>query len=105
MDADRMGLPISEFKQGQVLVRLQKAEFRTEEYNENLGITQVTTKFKDGSYRGEPLKFLGIENNMIYLEKLSGYDKGSMISLAPDNGWDAGWGMWVDPKILAQNSL
>jgi len=104
MDFNRKGLPITEFKPGQILTRLQAADFRVEEHNENLGITQVVAKHKDYSYRGEPLKFLGIENNMIYMEGGQEWRKGDIISLNPDSGWSDGWGIWIDPKNLAQNS-
>lgn len=96
----RKGLPITEFTVGQILTRLDKADFTAQEFNELLGITQTVTKFQDGSYRGEPLKYLGIENNMIYMERLSGDGKGQTIDLELENGWIEGWGIWIDPEFL-----
>jgi hypothetical protein len=56
----------------------------------------------DGSWRGEPMEFLGIKNNMIYLKHKDGMFKNSPSTLEVER-WQDGWGKWYDPKKLIKD--
>lgn len=95
----RKSLPITEFQKGQIVTRLEPAKFYRTHYNANLGVEVQTVERTDRSCRGEPLEFLGIENNMIYLKHKRGSNKGDIVELEVEN-WLDGWGGYIDPSTL-----
>lgn len=92
----RKGLNIDSFKKGDVITRLEPANWQREAFNENLGVVVETDVQKDNSWLGEPLEFIGIENNVIYLKHLIGIFKDDISELRPHEGWSEGWGIYVD---------
>lgn len=77
------GRSIYDFRQGDILTRVKPAILGTNDF----------------SYRGEALKFIGIANNMIYLEHVDGILKGETTDLDIER-WSDGWDIWVNPKEM-----
>jgi hypothetical protein len=77
----REGQPITNFNPGEIIVRICPSDHTN-----------------DSSYRGRPLKYVKIENNMIYVKALDGYLGGSLIDLRLEDGWVNGWGLYRDPE-------
>ena len=65
------GQNIENFKVGQIITRLERAEIYNKAYNDNLGVTTDVLQRTDGSYMGDRLQFKGIANNRIYFLNLS----------------------------------
>ena len=95
----RESLNISAFKPGDVITRLEKAICKTPAFNDNLGVETEVVSHADGSYRGDPQKYLGIANNEIVLKHLAGIFVNEIHTL-PMEDWSDGWGRWEDPKLL-----
>lgn len=95
----RKSLPITEFRRGQIVTRLEPAKSYRTYYNANLGVEVETVERTDGSFRGKPLEFLGIENNMIYLKYKKGCMEGDILELEVEK-WLDGWGGYIDPSTL-----
>jgi hypothetical protein len=92
----RESFSIWAFKPGDIITRLEKARKTDKTYNSNLGIEVETTRYEDGSYRGDALIFLGVVNNCVAVKHLEdGY-----ISNLELEEWETGWGKWTDPKTL-----
>lgn len=64
------GNSIYTFKKGDIIVRLKNARMIDIRTNENLGIEVEILKGEDSSFRDEPVEFIAIENNLIYLRSL-----------------------------------
>jgi len=101
------GRNISEFEPGDVITRIVPAVLRTKDDSlfympktDEEGNVKVEQIY-DYSYRGDALKFLGIANNMIYLEY---NDKRMNLSDKPVDleleRWADGWDIWVDIREL-----
>ena len=89
---------IYEFKQGDIIVRVEPAK----PYMGGIG-----NGLRDRSYVGEKVIFQGITNGMIYLkptEKISIFLSGKLMGL-PLDIWDEGWNYWVDPKTITENDI
>lgn len=71
------GTSIFSFKKGDVIIRVKPALLKGVSYNENLGIETEVSFSSDHSFR-EPMEFIGIENNLIYLRYASGCNKGTL---------------------------
>ena len=96
------GRSIYDFEQGDILTRVKPAILGTNDFAEpepNEEGVLVTAKTKDFSYRGEALRFIGVANNMIYLEHVDGILKGETTDLDIER-WSDGWDIWVDPKEM-----
>lgn len=94
---ERKGKHIENFKPGNIIVRLQAATYEknTEEIDP-LTSQPITVTKELNSYRGEPLEFIGIYNNMIVVKILTGGYKGSTIEFDPYRGYGEGWGLYED---------
>ena len=96
------GKTIYEFEQGDIITRVKPAILGTNDFAEpepkEDGVL-VLAKIKDFSYRGDRLKYLGIANNMIYLEHVDGILKGETTDLDIER-WSDGWDIWVNPKEM-----
>lgn len=87
---------ISHFKKGDIITRIENAKLTVAKYNENLGIETQETAWEDNSYRGDPLEFIAIENNIAYLKARSGLKAGKILRFELGNGWEEGWNYFVD---------
>jgi hypothetical protein len=77
------------------------------QFNKGDIITRVKPTYKgDGSLRGDAVRFLGVENNMIYYKYIvSGlFGTKKIYDLTVEDFGD-GWDYYVDIKILNNNSL
>jgi hypothetical protein len=92
----KMAKDIFSFKKGDIITRVENAKIKTMKFNENLGIEMETVAFEDNSYRGEPLEFVAIENNMCYFKGVLGLFKGLNIKFELGNGWEEGWDYYVE---------
>lgn len=91
-----MAKQIYSFKKGDIITRIENAKIRSIRYNENLGIEMESILAEDSSYRGEPLEFLAIENNMCYCKGVLGLFNGLNIKFELGNGWEEGWDYYVE---------
>jgi len=88
---------IYDFKKGDEIVRVQPAK----PYSP--GLYETEGGFRDRSYMGTKLIFMGIANGQIYLQPTDSFslhvfgDK--LIDLALDI-WDEGWDLYIDPQKL-----
>lgn len=87
---------ISYFKKGDIITRIENAKLTVSKFNENLGIETQETAWEDNSYRGDPLEFVAIENNIAYLKARSGLKAGKILRFELGNGWEEGWNYFVD---------
>jgi hypothetical protein len=94
------GRNISEFRPGQILVRLEPAKWDAPAIDPST-MTATAVEVKDGSYRGEPMEYIGNANNMIYVHFIEMGKKGRRHSLKMEQ-WADGWGLYVDPDKLFQ---
>ena len=94
------GKHISEFNEGDIITRVKPAIIG-ERYIESNFVT-VKEDMLDYSMRGEPLRFLGIANNMIYYNyvgsKIVNADK--VYDVPMERGWADGWDYYIDIKEL-----
>ena len=91
----RKGTNITEFKVGQVVVRLEPCHERHLSYNNNLKVEVADKITIDNSWCGQPLEYLGIENNRIYLRDLT-TPLEYIINFPIETGWEEGWGAYID---------
>jgi hypothetical protein len=87
---------ITYFKKGDIITRIENAKLTVSKFNENLGIETQETAWEDNSYRGDPLEFIDIENNIAYLRARSGLKSGKILRFELGNGWEEGWDYFVD---------
>lgn len=78
---------ISVFNKGDIVTRLEKSAR------------------EDGSYRGDPLRYLGILNNQIvyqHADDHNGLPKNRKYTLDLED-WQYGWGLYKNPNKVAAN--
>lgn len=92
------------FKIGDIITRVARAEIYYKKYNDNLGVTTDVLNYTDGSYMGEPVKYRGIANNRIYFESLKGCFKGNIHSVDLEN-WSEGWELFELPEGVTIEDL
>jgi len=95
---NKSGQSIFTFKKGDIIIRLEPAVMRDIKHNENLGIDVEVAYGIDQSFR-EPMEFVAIENNIIYLRYVGGYFKGR-ISKAKLDIFSEGWALFIIPEGL-----
>ena len=88
----KKGLPITSFEKGDVIIRIESTHGTT---IKNDNIIDVV----DDSYRKEPVKFLGIAYNLIYLETIGGYFDGRVTTALLEEFCD-GWDLYIKPDFL-----
>jgi len=88
---------ISNFKSGDLIVRVEPAEIGGEQFNDNLGIS-VYTPVKDNSYIGEPIKLLDVCNGMIYFEMVGTPMMLSKKRAMAEHRFSEGWNYFVLPE-------
>jgi len=91
-----MAKAIYSFKKGDIITRVENAKILGVKYNENLGVETESILGEDNSYRGEPIEFVAIENNMCYCKGVIGLFKGLNIKFELGNGWEEGWDYYVE---------
>ena len=91
------GKPITFFQKGDIITRVVPGILGTEEKEVNFVI--VKKDILDGSYRGEPMEFVGIANNMIYTKALTGLFKDKILDFRMEH-FSEGWDIYIDPKEL-----
>jgi len=91
-----MAKEIYSFKKGDIITRVENAKITGVKYNENLGVETESVLGEDNSYRGEPLEFVAIENNMCYCKGVVGLFNGLNIKFELGNGWENGWDYYVE---------
>lgn len=96
---EKKSASIFTFKRGDIIIRLEPAIMKTFKHNENLGIDTEAAYGIDQSFR-EPMEFITVENNQIYLRYVGGYCKG-LISKANLDSFSEGWGLFIIPEGLA----
>lgn len=64
------GESIYSFKSGDIIIRVKSAMITDFKTNENLGIEMQVIQGIDNSFRETPVRFVGIKNNLIYLQSL-----------------------------------
>lgn len=98
------GKNISFFEKGDIITRVIPAIIHREEETDIMGNIKVDLR-EDYSYRGDPLEYVGIANNMIYLKRYSDLDKkvfgNSLIDLDIQR-WSDGWDIYIDPEELSK---
>lgn len=102
---------ISNFEIGDIIVRMEPA-------------LSLSGKVRDRSYLGKPLKFLGIANGCIYVEKfkeeredemdmheIDGFNLSEMFNMLmgeigprtlPEDLWSEGWAHYIDPYSIGK---
>lgn len=104
------GKNINCFIEGDIITRIESIVKTTDlpfvDYHNSNSEIKIDIIPYDNSYRGEPLKFLLIANNMIYLHPMSSEeyylsqeDENYMISL-PLEIYENGWDYYVNPKEM-----
>jgi hypothetical protein len=97
---------IRTFKPGTVVTRINKAIINTpisENMFDDEGSLMITKpKIGDGSWIGEPMKFIGIANGCVIMQFMSTYRKNELHNLECINGWEEGWAEYIDPKSLLE---
>ena len=98
------GRNIGLFEKGDVITRVVPSLKMVDKGNKNLGQTDVVELVSDTSFHGEPFELISIENNQIYLKRLSGIFKGKMT-----NGslflYEDGWDFFVLPEGLTIDDI
>jgi hypothetical protein len=94
----KKGVSIFTFKKGDIIIRLEAAILKNVSHNENLGIDTEAAYGIDQSFR-EPMEFIAIENNIIYLKYVGGYCKGR-VSKANLDVFAEDWALFVIPNGL-----
>lgn len=95
---EKEGQSIFTFKKGDIIIRLKPAVTMRNAYNENLGIaTQVATGFRN-DFR-EPMEFVAVENNKIYLKYLCKCLEGRVAKANLEEFADD-WALFVIPDGL-----
>jgi len=98
---EKEGQSIFCFKKGDVIIQLKSSELKKSIYNENLGICIEVTYAIDGSFREEPVKFIAIENNIIYLESFrKSYDNSKIIHKVKLEYYGENWALFIVPNGL-----
>lgn len=64
------GHHISTFKTGDIIYRTKSVEYKKQIHHDNLPILIEVITAVDDSYRKEPIEFLFIKNNLIYLRSV-----------------------------------
>ena len=110
-----MAKEIYSFKKGDIITRVENAKIRSVKYNESLCVEIESIIGEDNGYRGEPLEFVAIENNMCYCKGVVGLFNGLNIKFELGNGWEEGWDYYVEvnnelkesrePKTLFEKSF
>jgi len=90
---------ISAFNYGDIITRIEPARITQPYYNENLNMEIEIVMRVDSSYRGEPMEFIGIINNIIYLKRIRQPFIGKYTELEIER-WSDGWGRYIDPEQL-----
>ena len=67
---EETGQSILCFKRGEIIIRTKSAAVKEINYNQNLGITTEYVKSYDNSFRTDPMEFLCVKNNVIFLRGL-----------------------------------
>lgn len=99
LDQDK-SFNINCFEIGDVIVRTHRAEFKQPVYNENLGITTEVVQHTDGSYLGEPMKFLGVFNRMICIKSENPtHDFDKKVKKLHIDQWGEGWQKYNIPNF------
>ena len=100
------GQNIENFKVGQIITRLERAEIYNKAYNDNLGVTTDVLQHTDGSYMGDRLQFKGIANNRIYFLNLSNsFIFNEKVSSVDLENWQDGWGEFIVPDGLTMEDI
>lgn len=94
------GRHITEFNEGDIITRVKPA-ITGERYRE-MNFVSVKIDDLDYSLRGEPIKFLGIANNMIYYNYVGSkiFRPDEIYDLPMERGWADGWDYYIDIKEL-----
>jgi hypothetical protein len=96
------GKHIDEFKEGEIIIKLEPTIIPLEfEKNDLTGKFVSTRSNLDYSFTFHPMIYKGICNNQICLEYTEDYLKGKLIN-ANYNLYQHGWARYIDPKILEE---
>ena len=102
------GNSIFTFKEGDIITRVMPSRMENEELNPNLGVMQLVSVMCDNSYLGDPMKYIGIFNNQIWLENMDPFHarsfgkKPTRLNL---HSWSEGWAPFYMPTGYSINDL
>ena len=98
---EETGRSILGFKKGDIIIRLKPAAVKEISYNENLGITTEYIKSYDNSFRTDPMEFLCVKNNLIFLRCLTEDYEGKkrVVKLTIEKYFDD-WSIFEVPEGL-----
>jgi len=94
----KKGHSILTFKPGDIIIRLEPAKLFNTVENLNLGTTTQVQTGIDNSFR-DPVEFIAIENNKIYLRGMRGVLKGIVCSCMLEM-YSEDWAEFVIPPGL-----
>lgn len=98
------GQNIVNFKVGEIITRVERAEIYRKQYNENIMVTVDVLNYTDGSYMGEPLEYKGIANNKIYFQPVKGCLNNKVRSVNLED-WQDGWSMFTLPEGVTMDDI
>lgn len=100
---EKEGQSIFTFNKGDIIIRLRGADVKEKKYNDNLGVHVEVIKYTDSSYR-EPVEFIAVENNLIYVKYLCGCLKG-VIGKARLEDFSEDWALFKIPDGLTLEEI
>jgi len=93
-------MKITKFVKGDIIIRTEPAVQYKEEYNSTLGIMQEIEVSRDNSYVGMPMRFIAVQNGVIYTEHLNEFwrtlKKGK--AMLPEFTFEFGWEHFTLPE-------
>jgi len=99
---EKEGQSIFTFKKGDYIIKVKDKILTEEVYNSNLGISIELYKGIDTSFRRNPLEFIGIYNNIIYLRDIiqSSFDDKKRIHKTLLSEHTNDWALFEIPEGL-----
>lgn len=92
---------ISNFNNGDLIVRTEPGKYTCPKYNENLGVSVDIVTGIDTSYIGVPFKLLDVANGIIYVEVIGRpVCNGSKVKEMKIVVFGDGWGYFTVPNGL-----
>jgi hypothetical protein len=67
------GQSIFTFKKGDIIIRTKPCVIKRDVYNENLGISIAVDACINYAFTRNPVEFIGIENNLIYVRDVKSF--------------------------------
>jgi hypothetical protein len=98
---EKQGQSIFTFKKGDIIIRLKPVVVKRDVYNDNLGILMTVDSHCDHSFTRNPVEFIGIENNLIYVRDVkSFFGDSKKVDKKPLSEYSEDWALFKVPDGL-----